>query len=78
MRTTLEIDPDVLQAAREISRREKRTAGAVLSDLARAGLKRNATHVGDGEYFYGFEPIAWGGTLVTNEMVEQLLDEDEA
>lgn len=31
MRTTLDLNGDVLQAAREIARREKRTVGVVLS-----------------------------------------------
>ena len=35
MRTTLDIDPEVLQAAKELGRQQGRTAGEVLSDLAR-------------------------------------------
>lgn len=77
MRTTLDIDPDVLQAAREISRREKRTAGAVLSELARKGLRAGVDHNLTTEDFFGFEPTAPGGALVTNELVEELLDEDD-
>jgi hypothetical protein len=38
MRTTLDIADDVLLAVKERARREKRTAGAVLSDLARRAL----------------------------------------
>ncbi|HWE17402.1 MAG TPA: CopG family transcriptional regulator [Hyphomicrobiaceae bacterium] len=38
MRTTLDIDDDILQAAKEIARAEKKTAGQVLSELARKGL----------------------------------------
>lgn len=38
MRTTLEIDDDVLEAAKSIARQSDRTAGAVLSDLARRAL----------------------------------------
>lgn len=38
MRTTLEIDDDVLQAAKEIAASQGSTAGKVLSDLARRGL----------------------------------------
>jgi hypothetical protein len=38
MRTTLEIDDDVLQAAKEIATNRGTTAGRVLSDLARAAL----------------------------------------
>ena len=32
MRTTLDIDDDILQAAKELGERENRTAGQVLSD----------------------------------------------
>jgi hypothetical protein len=38
MRTTLEIDDDVLQAAKELALARGTTAGRVLSDLARKGL----------------------------------------
>lgn len=38
MRTTLEIDDDVLQAAKEIAASRGTTAGKVLSELARRGL----------------------------------------
>lgn len=38
MRTTLSIDDDVLLAVKERARREKRTAGEILSDLARQAL----------------------------------------
>ena len=38
MRTTLEIDDDVLQAAKEIAANRSTTAGRVLSDLARRAL----------------------------------------
>lgn len=42
MRTTLDIDDDVLAAAREHAARERRSLGAVLSDLAREALRRPA------------------------------------
>ena len=38
MRTTLDIDDDVLSAAKELARQEGTTAGSVLSELARRGL----------------------------------------
>jgi hypothetical protein len=38
MRTTLDIDDDVLMAVREIAAKEKRTAGKVLSEFTRRGL----------------------------------------
>lgn len=38
MRTTLDIDDDILAAAKELARAEGKTAGQVLSDLARCAL----------------------------------------
>jgi hypothetical protein len=38
MRTTIEIDDDVLQAAKEIAANRRTTAGRVISDLARKAL----------------------------------------
>lgn len=38
MRTTLEIDDDVLQAAKELAEARRTTAGRVISELARKGL----------------------------------------
>ena len=38
MRTTLDIEDDVLQAAKELAQREGGTAGKVISTLARRGL----------------------------------------
>jgi len=38
MRTTVDIDDDVLQAAKELGAMQKKTAGQMLSELARKGL----------------------------------------
>jgi hypothetical protein len=38
MRTTIDIDDDVLQAAKELATKEKSTAGRVISELARRTL----------------------------------------
>jgi len=38
VRTTLDIDDDVLQAAKELAAGRRMTAGQVLSELARRGL----------------------------------------
>jgi len=39
MRTTLDIDDDVLQAAKELAVSRRKTTGQVLSDLARLALE---------------------------------------
>lgn len=42
MRTTLDIDEDILLAAREHAERERKSLGAVISALARETLRRPA------------------------------------
>lgn len=39
MRTTLDLDPDVLQAAKELAEKERSTAGKVISRVFRRGLR---------------------------------------
>jgi len=42
MRTTLELDDDVVAAAKERAAAERRSLGSVVSELARRGLTRDA------------------------------------
>jgi len=78
MRTTLAIDDDVLLAVKERARRENRTAGEVLSDLARQALtNRHATALrAETEAFHGFEPLPHRGKAVSNEFIDRLRDEE--
>ena len=64
MRTTLDIAYDVLQAAKERARREKKTAGEVISDLARraltaphGSLAADAGSVREPKAVYGLRPF---------------------
>lgn len=81
MRTTLDIDPEVLQAAKELARRDGRTAGEVVSDLARAGLRASMTSPSSTgpdkapSTFFGFRPFSPRGAPVTNDLVNKLRDE---
>lgn len=75
MRTTLDVDDDVYHAVKERARRERRTAGQVMSDLARQALL--ATHDEDpGEAFFGFEPLPSGGRSVSNDLIDRLRDDE--
>lgn len=78
MRTTLNIADDVLLAAKERARREGRSVGEVVSDLARQGLLRSpgAGEVAEGGGFYGFEPFPHRGDAVSNELIDRLREED--
>ncbi|MHA7649905.1 CopG family transcriptional regulator [Mycobacterium sp. ML4] len=78
MRTTLSLDDDVLLAVKERERRENRTAGKVLSDLARQALtqqQRTDRETGP-ESFYGFEPFEHRGPAVCNTLIDRLRDEE--
>lgn len=76
MRTTLDIEDDVLCAAREIARREHKSTGKVVSQLLREALagqsRQSAPVVG------GFRPFASRGIPVTNEEIDQLRDTEGA
>jgi hypothetical protein len=74
VRTTLDIDEDVLETAKELAAKRGTTAGKVLSDLARSALaprdrgarKRNGVLV---------LPQRRDGALVTPKIVNRLRDE---
>jgi hypothetical protein len=79
MRTTLDIAADVLQAAKELARREKRTAGEVISELARSALNSPPPEPAMGrttKATRGFRPFPKRGGIVTNELVEKLREDD--
>jgi hypothetical protein len=79
MRTTLDIDDDILQAAKELAQRERKTAGRILSELARRGLAeaKNSSSKDPSrkEVFLGFRPFARRGKIVTNEMIDRLRED---
>ncbi|HEX3069355.1 MAG TPA: CopG family transcriptional regulator [Thermoanaerobaculia bacterium] len=74
MRTTLDIDEDVLVAVKQIAARQKTTAGKVLSDRARQGLSINHQLLRNGVPLMPRGPR--GSRRVTVEMVNALRDED--
>lgn len=78
MRTTLDIADDVLQAAREQARREDKTIGAVLSELARRALTtpRETRASNEPKAVHGFRPFPSRGVVVTNELIDGLRQED--
>jgi hypothetical protein len=78
MRTTLDIDDDVLQAAKELARRERKTAGRVISELARRALGTipGTSMARQPKALHGIRPFASRGGLVTNEMIDRLRGDD--
>jgi len=74
MRTTLDVDDDVLQAAKEIAANRGTTAGRVLSDLARKALEpAESVEIRNGVPLLPRLPK--GSPPLTMELVNRLRDE---
>ena len=84
MRTTLEIEDDILAAVKELARHQQLTAGQVLSSLARHALTgggaagKHVSGVREPRAFYGFESFSANGKVVTNEHIDDLRDHEGA
>ncbi len=79
MRTTLDIAEDVLLAVKERARRQKRSAGDLLSELAREALThryKEDPKVEKPKSFFGFEPLPPRGGAISNELINKLREED--
>lgn len=83
MRTTLDIADDVLAAAKERARRERKSIGEVVSELARQALTspresaaNASTAAPEPVAVYGFQPFPPSGAVVTNELIDQLRHDD--
>ena len=75
----MNIEDDVLYVVKERARREKRSVGEVLSELARYAIRHAGTSVeGEGsERFHGFEPLPPRGPVVSNDWIDRLRDEED-
>ena len=73
MRTTLEIDDEVVAAAKELASLEGRSLGSVISDLVRRGLTPAKVDSGDG---IPVIRVPAGSPPITPEVVRRALDED--
>ena len=80
MRTTLDIDADVLAAAKERARREHKTTGQFVSDLLRRAMTQahapEADGVNEPAACYGFQPFASRGIVISEALIERLRDDD--
>lgn len=77
MRTTLDIDDDVLRTAKEMAAKEKRSAGAVISDLARRGFQAApVTGNRDAKVRNGIPLLPSRGETITLSHVREILEEE--
>ncbi|MDI6748798.1 MAG: DUF6364 family protein [Rhodocyclaceae bacterium] len=77
MRTTLDIDEDVLNAAKALARQQHQSAGQVVSQLLRDALTGRANRLAEGgKAVVGFRPFASGANIVTNDQVNALREQE--
>jgi len=76
MRTTLDIEDDVLAAAKELAQRQGISAGKVVSSLLRSALTGAAApQRSDAPVVAGFRPFSASDQhLVSNEQIDKLRD----
>jgi hypothetical protein len=79
MRTTLDIDDDVLAAAKERAKRENLTAGQFISQLLRRAMTQpvadSPLDVKEPPAHYGFRPFSTRGAVVSDGEVNRLRDD---
>ena len=77
MRTTLEIEDDVLRAAKELAQQEGSTTGRVISALARRSLTAPKQKAAKRDKIKaGFRLVPSRGEVVTLEHVQDLMDRE--
>lgn len=74
MRTTLTIDDDILDAARELAARQNKSVGEVVSELARQALRPTASESATPRGV-PLLPVRADARPVTLEMVNRLRDD---
>lgn len=79
MRTTLDIDDDLIRTAQELARRQGVSAGTVVSQLVRkallspaSGKNKSAATSDVRPSKLGFRPLQTGEEIVTNDLVNRL------
>jgi len=80
MRTTIDIEDDVLMAAKELARLQNVSAGHIVSKLVREALagRQSQDRPGSPEprSVGGFRPFPARGAVATNDQVNNLRDQE--
>ena len=74
MRTTLDIEDDVLQAAKELAKQEGKTAGQVISSLARKALSSPPTK--KVTMRNGVPVLPARGEIITMEKIQAIMEQE--
>jgi len=77
MRTTLDIDDDILRIAKDRAKAEDKSAGRVISDLVRKALQDTGTRLEmcKIEIRDGIPVLPSQGVVVAKELVDKLIEE---
>jgi hypothetical protein len=77
MRTTLDIDDDILDIAKQRAKAEQKTAGEVISELARQALAqpRERLDFTKVRIVDGIPVLPSRGGVITKELVDKLIEE---
>ncbi|MBS4095339.1 MAG: hypothetical protein KGZ83_00700 [Sulfuricella sp.] len=80
MRTTIDIEDDILAVAKEMARLQHVSAGQIVSRLMREALtgRQQADQTGNAamRQVGGFRPFPARGALVTNDQINDLRDQE--
>jgi hypothetical protein len=81
MRTTLEIDDDVMFAAKELAAKQRKTAGKILSEFFRDGMRmeQHPPSVGNGLPYAlknGIPVLPARCELVTTQQIQRIMEEE--
>jgi dihydroxyacetone kinase len=77
MRTTIDIDDDVLEIAKQRAKAGRKTAGQIISELARQALAepRERLDFSKVEIVDGIPVLPSRGGVVTKELVDKLIEQ---
>lgn len=77
MRTTLDIDDEILLAAKELARQRHVAIGKAISDLLRQALTGTSSSMAASEHSVaGFRPFQAQNRVVSNGLIDNLRDEE--
>lgn len=74
VRTTINLDDDVLESAKMLAAKERKPLGSVISGLIRRAVEPAAQVSGERNGIPLF-PVSQGAKAVTPEIIKELLDE---
>ena len=74
-RITLDLDPDVLMAVKDLAQRQRKTTSQIISEMLRQTLNESngaSDETGSDDDGYGLRPFPSRGGVVTNTLIDEL------